>query len=121
MGKVLGVARANRDEKNSKLKTISSKLRGVLTNKNVNLFEQTSSFLRSETVPIVNHLKHIKCACSGRSFTLSSDFKLVEYVRFSLLLTVSLVKSNILSEYYEQDKECKLKRKISKFKKLICG
>ena len=50
--------------------------------------EQTSPFLRSETVPIGNHLKHIKYACSGWSFYPEDDLigrKLMKNVTESCL------------------------------------
>ena len=36
--------------------------------------EQTSSLPRSQTVPIGNHVKHIKHILSGRSFYTDDDF-----------------------------------------------
>ena len=50
--------------------------------------EQTSSLLRSQTVPIGNHVKHV---LSGRSFYPGDDFFFLKFLsekRFSLFLSI---------------------------------
>ena len=51
------------------------------------LSEQTRPFLRSETVPTGNHLKHIKYACSGRSFYPEDDLISRKRLVFNIFLT----------------------------------